>query len=87
MEIQGGEDEDGEGGGSDIGALLGNLGPLIGGLSGVSCSAACSLITTIITRLRLKCAGTRAETRIRLSAKRTSSFKSAGASFQSTTSS
>jgi hypothetical protein len=33
--IQGG-DEDGEGGGSDIGALLGNLGPLIGGLSGVS---------------------------------------------------
>jgi hypothetical protein len=34
--IQGGEGEDGEGGGSDIGALLGNLGPLIGGLSGVS---------------------------------------------------
>lgn len=34
--IQGGDDEDGEGGGSDIGALLGNLGPLIGGLSGVS---------------------------------------------------
>jgi hypothetical protein len=33
--MQGG-DEDGEGGGSDIGALLGNLGPLIGGLSGVS---------------------------------------------------
>ena len=33
-DIQGG-DEDG-GGGSDIGALLGNLGPLIGGLSGVS---------------------------------------------------
>jgi hypothetical protein len=33
---QGGDDEDGEGGGSDIGALLGNLGPLIGGLSGVS---------------------------------------------------
>jgi hypothetical protein len=33
--VQGG-DEDGEGGGSDIGALLGNLGPLIGGLSGVS---------------------------------------------------
>jgi hypothetical protein len=31
--VQGG----GEGGGSDIGALLGNLGPLIGGLSGVSC--------------------------------------------------
>jgi hypothetical protein len=34
--LQGGEGEDGEGGGSDIGALLGNLGPLIGGLSGVS---------------------------------------------------
>jgi hypothetical protein len=33
--IQGGGD-DGEGGGSDIGALLGNLGPLIGSLSGVS---------------------------------------------------
>jgi hypothetical protein len=32
--LQGGED--GEGGGSDIGALLGNLGPLLGGLSGVS---------------------------------------------------
>jgi hypothetical protein len=36
MVTQGG-DEDGEGGGSDIGALLGNLGPLLGGLSGVSC--------------------------------------------------
>ena len=33
----------------------------------------------------LKCAGTRAETRLRLSAKRTSPFKSAGASVQSTT--
>jgi hypothetical protein len=33
--MQGGG-EDGEGGGSDIGALLGNLGPLLGGLSGVS---------------------------------------------------
>ena len=38
-----------------------------------------------IVRLRLKCDGTRAETRFRLSAKRTSSFKSAGASVQSTT--
>ena len=38
-----------------------------------------------IGRLRLKCDGTRAETRFRLSAKRTSPFKSAGASFQSTT--
>ena len=35
-------------------------------------------------RLRLKCDGTRAETRVRLSAKRTSPFKSAGASVQST---
>jgi hypothetical protein len=37
-----------------------------------------------IGRLRLKCDGTRAETRFRLSAKRTSPFKSAGASVQST---
>jgi len=36
-------------------------------------------------RGQLKCDGTRAETRFRLSAKRTSPFKSAGASFQSTT--
>ena len=36
-------------------------------------------------RLRLKCDGTRAETIFRLSAKRTSPFKSAGASVQSTT--
>jgi hypothetical protein len=36
-------------------------------------------------RLRLKCDGTRAETRFRLSAKRTSPFRSAGASVQSTT--
>ena len=35
--------------------------------------------------LRLKCDGTRTETRFRLSAKRTSPFKSAGASVQSTT--
>ena len=34
---------------------------------------------------KLKCEGTRAETRIRLSAKRTSRFKSAGTSVQSTT--
>ena len=33
----------------------------------------------------MKCDGTRAEARLRLSAKRTSPFKSAGASFQSTT--
>jgi hypothetical protein len=36
-------------------------------------------------RLRLKCDGTRVETRFRLSAKRTSPFKSVGASVQSTT--
>jgi hypothetical protein len=41
--------------------------------------------TCIGSRLRLKCDGTRAETRFRLSAKRTSPFKSAGASVQSTT--
>jgi hypothetical protein len=35
-------------------------------------------------KLRLKCDGTRAETRFRLSAKRTSPFKSAGTSVQST---
>jgi len=39
----------------------------------------------IYGRLRLKCDGTRAETRFRLSAKRTSPFKSAGPSVQSTT--
>jgi len=39
MMVQGDGDEDGEGGGSDIGALLGNLGPLISGLSGVSSSS------------------------------------------------
>jgi hypothetical protein len=36
-------------------------------------------------RLHLKCDGTRAETRFRLSAKRTSQFKLAGSSVQSTT--
>jgi len=35
-------------------------------------------------RLRLKCDGTHAETRFRLSAKRTGQFKSTGASVQST---
>jgi hypothetical protein len=38
-----------------------------------------------VGRLRLKCDGTRAETRFRYSAKRTSPFKSAGALVQSTT--
>jgi hypothetical protein len=40
---------------------------------------------SVCDRLRLKCDGTRAETRFRLSAKRTSPFKSAGASVRSTT--
>ena len=40
---------------------------------------------TYVGRLRLKCDGTRAETKFRLLAKRTSPFKSAGASVQSTT--
>ena len=42
-------------------------------------------LTTPCSRLRLKCHGTHAETRFRLLAKRTSPFKSAGASLQSTT--
>jgi len=41
--------------------------------------------TFTVGRLRLKCDGTRAETRFPLPAKRTSPFKSAGASVQSTT--
>ena len=41
--------------------------------------------TLVCRRLRLKCDATRAETRFRLSAKRASPFKSAGASVQSTT--
>ena len=46
----------------------------------------CCFTSTEITpgRLRLKCDGARAETRFRLSAKRTSPFRSAGASVQST---
>jgi len=51
----------------------------------VTRSAIFLLILTLVSRLRLKCDGTRAETRFRLSAKRTSPFKSAGASVQSTT--
>jgi len=42
-------------------------------------------VLCLITRLRLKCDGTRAETRFRLSAKRSSPFKSARASVQSAT--
>jgi hypothetical protein len=41
--------------------------------------------TFTVCRLRLQCDGTRAETRFRLSAKRTNPFKSAGTSVQSTT--
>jgi hypothetical protein len=49
--------------------------------------AACWFICTRLhgVRMRLKCDGTRAETRFCLSAKRMSPFKSAGASVQSTT--
>ena len=51
-----------------------------------SCQCYIVLVTDLIFgRLRLKCDGTRAETRFCLSAKRTSPFKSAGASVQSTT--
>ena len=39
----------------------------------------------VLCSMRLKCDGTRAETRFRLSAKQMSPFKSAGASVQSTT--
>ena len=45
----------------------------------------CNLKFSVCCRLRLKCDGTCAENRFYLSAKRTSSFKSAGASVQSTT--
>jgi len=38
-----------------------------------------------VSRRQLKCDGTRAETRVRLSAKRTSPFKSVGTSVQSNT--
>jgi len=44
-----------------------------------------SWFSSVCGRLRLKCDGTRAETRFRLSLKRTSPFKSAGASVLSTT--
>jgi len=43
------------------------------------------IILSMFLRLRLKCDGTCAETRFRLSAKRTSPFKSAGVSVQSNT--
>jgi hypothetical protein len=44
----------------------------------------CRILCSCNSRLRVKCDGTHAETRFRLSAKRTSPFKSAGASVQST---
>jgi hypothetical protein len=44
-----------------------------------------ALKNAVVARGQLKCDGTRAETIFRLSAKRTSPFKSAGASVQSTT--
>ena len=50
-----------------------------------ACLTSCSADGDTSRRLRLECDGTRAETRFRLSAKRTSPFKSAGASVQSTT--
>ena len=51
-----------------------------------TCSARISSVTCLYNvRLRLKCDGTRAETRFRLSSKRTSPFNWAGASVQSTT--
>jgi len=43
------------------------------------------VIHAFLCRLRLKCDGTGTETRFHLSAKRTSQFKSAGVSVQSTT--
>ena len=45
----------------------------------------CIMKRLMSCRGQLKCDGTRAETRFRLSAKRTSPFESAGASVQSTT--
>jgi hypothetical protein len=43
------------------------------------------ILVTVVCRLRSKCDGAHAETRFRISAKRTSPFKSAGASVQSAT--
>ena len=52
----------------------------------VSCrDSDCSELSSTVGRGQLKCDGTRAETRVRLSAKRTSPFKPAGVSVQSTT--
>ena len=54
-------------------------------LTARSCEHGRSTLLRKIDRGQLKCDGTRTETRFRLSAKRTSPFKSAGASVQSTT--
>ena len=51
----------------------------------VTDTVSCESHKTSCSRGQLKCDGTRAETRFRLSAKRTSSFKSPGSSVQSTT--
>jgi hypothetical protein len=56
-----------------------------GGKLSASCPRLLILQKMARGRLRLKCDGTRAETRFRLSAKRTSPFKSAEASVQSAT--
>jgi hypothetical protein len=50
-----------------------------------SCFTSVSVTRNWDSRGQLKCHGTRAETRFRLSAKRTGPFKSAGASVQSST--
>ena len=50
-----------------------------------SCNTHAFSLWQSVGRGQLKCDGTRAETRFRISAKRTSPFKSAGASVQSTT--
>ena len=50
-----------------------------------NCPQLTPAVALSVVRLRLKCDGTRAETEFRLSAKRTSPFKSTGASVHSTT--
>ena len=54
-------------------------------VDGPTRNCAVEVPATGVCRVHLKCDGTRAETRFRLSAKLTSPFKSAGASVQSTT--
>jgi hypothetical protein len=57
---------------------------MIGLLSGKCRFVELLTSSKVASGLRLKCDGTRAETRFRLSAKRMSPFKSAGASVQLT---